>query len=142
MSKSLIINTYSALRDEVAQVLAAGKERTRQAVEREKAGTYWEVGDLLQAHLLANKSQAGYGEHLIPRLVKAVGISERILYESLRFHRSFPILHARSKLTWTHYRRLIKLHSDDDRYLFAQEADRYGWSTRELAAQKKSRPLG
>ena len=41
---SLIINTYSALRNEIAQVLAAGKERARQAVEREKARTYWEVG--------------------------------------------------------------------------------------------------
>ena len=131
----LIINTYSALRDKVAKVLSAGKERARQAVEREKARTYWEVGGLIQAHLLVINAKAAYGDQVMGKLAKAVGISERILYESLRFHRSFPILHARSKLTWTHYRRLIKLPSDDERYLFAQEADRYGWSTRELAAQ-------
>ena len=131
----LIINTYSALRDEVAKVLSAGKERARQAVEREKARTYWQVGGLIQAHLLVINAKAAYGDQVMGRLAKAVGISERILYESLRFHRSFPILHARSKLTWTHYRRLIKLPSDDERYLFAQKSDRYGWSTRELAAQ-------
>ncbi len=130
-----IVNTYSALRGEVAKVLSAGKERARQAVEREKVRTYWEVGGLIQAHLLAIKAKAGYGDQVIARMAKDVGISERILYESLRFHRSFPILHARSKLTWTHYRRLIKLPSDDERYLLAQKADRYGWSTRELAAQ-------
>ena len=130
-----IANTYSALRGEVAKVLSAGKERARQAVEREKVRTYWEVGGLIQAHLLAIKAKAGYGDQVIARMAKDVGISERILYESLRFHRSFPILHARSKLTWTHYRRLIKLPSDDERYLLSQKADRYGWSTRELAAQ-------
>ena len=32
------------------------------------------------------------------------GVSERILYGSLRIHRTFPILHARAELTWAHYR--------------------------------------
>ena len=132
---SLIMNTYSALRDEVAQVLASGKERARQAVEREKARTYWEVGGLIQGHLLANKDRADYGKQLVPRLAKAVGISERILFESLRFHRTFPILHARAELTWNHYRMLMKIPEEADRYLFAKEADRQGWSSRELAAQ-------
>ena len=129
------INTYTALRDEVAKALASGKERARQAVEREKARTYWEVGGLIQAHLVSNKANPGYGNQVIARLAKGVEISERILYESLRFHRSFPILNARSKLTWNHYRKLIKLPSDNKRYLFAKEADRQGWTSRELAAQ-------
>ncbi len=47
-------------------------------MEREKARTYWEVGGLIQAHLLANKDRAEYGKQLVPRLAKAVGISERI----------------------------------------------------------------
>ena len=72
---------------------------------------------------------------MVPRLAKAVGVSERILYESLRFHRSFPILHARAELTWNHYRTLMKISKDTDRYLFANEADIHGWSSRELAAQ-------
>ena len=55
--------------------------------------------------------------------------------QPLRFHRTFPILHARAELTWNHYRTLMKITSDDDRYLFAKEADRQGWSSRELAAQ-------
>ncbi len=135
MSNQLIINTYSVLRDEIAQILSAGKERARQAVEREKARTYWEVGGLLQAHLLVNKDRAGYGKQVIPRLAKAVGVGERILYESLRFHRTFPILHARAELTWAHYRTLMKIPGEADRYFFAQEANRLGWSSRELALQ-------
>ena len=129
------INTYTALRDEVTKVLSAGKERARQAVEREKARTYWEVGVLIQAHLLANDTRAGYGKYMVPRLAQAVGISERILYESLQFYRSFPILRARAELTWSHYRTLMKVPSDNKRYLFAKEADRHGWTSRELAAQ-------
>ena len=134
-SNHISINTYTALRDEVAKVLASGKERARQAVEREKARTYWEVGGLIQAHLLANKDRADYGRHLVPRVANSVGISERVLYESLQFYRSFPILRARAELTWSHYRTLMKIPSDKKRYLFEKEADRHGWSSRELAAQ-------
>ncbi len=104
-------------------------------MEREKAGTYWEVGGLIQGHLLANKDRADYGKKLVPRLANSVGISERVLYESLQFYRSFPILRARAELTWSHYRKLMKIPSDNKRYLFAKKADRQGWSSRELAAQ-------
>ena len=135
MSNHLIINTYSVLSDEIAQILSVGKERARQAVEREKARTYWEVGGLLQAHLVENKGRTGYGKQLIPRLAKAVGVSERVLYESLQFHRNFPILRARAELTWSHYRTLMKIPGEADRYFFAQEANRLGWSSRELALQ-------
>ena len=78
-SNHISINTYTALRDEVAKVLASGKERARSGrVESEKARTYWEVGGLIQAHLLANKDRADYGRHLVPRVANSVGISERV----------------------------------------------------------------
>ena len=96
---------------------------------------------MIQAHLLANKARGDYGKKLIPRLSNSVGISERVLYESLQFYRSFPILHSRSKLTWKHYRRLIKLPPDDERYLYVKEPDRHGLSSRELAVQIQARSL-
>ena len=79
------------------------------------------------------------GREKLGVMAKVVGISERISYESLRFHRTFPILHARAELTWNHYRTLMKIPSDGDRYLFGQKADRQGWSSRELP--HRSRPV-
>ena len=39
------------------------------------------------------------GREKLGVLAKVVGISERISCESLRFHRTFPILRARAELT-------------------------------------------
>ena len=47
--------TYTALRDEILQVLQEGKERARRAVEREKVITYKEVGRMLHEHILAHR---------------------------------------------------------------------------------------
>ena len=44
-------------------------------MEREKARTYWEVGGLIQAHLLVINAKAAYGDQVIGRLAKSVGIS-------------------------------------------------------------------
>lgn len=43
MPTQLIPSDYPALREEVVRLLLSGRERAQQAVEREKAQTYWEV---------------------------------------------------------------------------------------------------
>ena len=84
-SKSLVPSAYPALREEVYRILQAGKERTRQAVEQEKAQTYWEVGRVLHVHILADKERANFGEQVLARLAQDVGIGQRRLYEMLNF---------------------------------------------------------
>ncbi len=78
MAEEIIALNYNMLRDSIVQALAAGKERARQAVEREKVGTYWGVGELLRRHVLANGNHAGYGEQVIARLSKDVGIASHL----------------------------------------------------------------
>ena len=42
---------YEQLKVEISRVFIEGHERARQAVERERVATCWEVGRLLDSHL-------------------------------------------------------------------------------------------
>lgn len=92
VSKSLVPAAYPALREEVYRILQAGKERARQAVEQEKAQTYWEVGRVLHAHLLAHRDRAHYGKQVVVKLAEDVGIRERLLYEMIELYQKIQIL--------------------------------------------------
>jgi endonuclease YncB( thermonuclease family) len=132
MPTHLIPSDYLSLREEVVRLLLSGRARAQQAVEREKAQTYWEIGRRLHAHVLANKARADYGEQVMARLAEDVKINQRVLYEMLEFHRAFPILRSSAKLTWTHYRRLTRIPAKAERRFYAQEAARSGWTVQEL----------
>ena len=54
MSSKLTPTSYTTLRDEVVAVLLTAREHARQIVERELAAAYWQVGQLLHAHLLTH----------------------------------------------------------------------------------------
>ena len=52
------------------------------------------------------------------------------------FYIAFPIRHAlRAKLSWTHYRLLIKVENADARNWYMNEAVAENWSTRQLERQ-------
>jgi hypothetical protein len=60
MPIQLISSDYSSLREEVVRLLLDGRARAQQAVEREKAQTYWEIGRLLHSHVLARAWRSGF----------------------------------------------------------------------------------
>ena len=127
--------TYPALRDGILRVLEAGKERARQAVEREKVVTYQQVGRILHEHFLAHKERANYGDKVITRLAEDIGIGERRLYEMLKFYRCFPILRPVAELGWSHYTVLLSLPGRTERAFYLRAAAQNGWSRRELREQ-------
>ena len=128
-------DTYPALRNGIVRVLEEGKERARQAVEREKVVTYQQVGRILHTHFLAHKERADYGDKVIARLAEDIGIGERRLYEMLKFYRCFPILRPVAELGWSHYTVLLSLPGKTERAFYLGEAVRNGWSRRELREQ-------
>lgn len=137
MSTSLLLDPYAALHQEILQVLLEGKRRARQAVEQEKVRTYWKIGQGLHTHLVQHGERAGYGEQLMARLAADLDLGERLLYEGVALYRAFPILHTYSKLSWSHYRELLRIPAHKERKFYAQQADRAGWSVRQLRTQIK-----
>ena len=59
--------SYQQLKEEIARIFVEGHERARQAVERQRVQVCWEVGQLLDGHLLENEGRAGYGERVMAR---------------------------------------------------------------------------
>ena len=125
---------YRQLRDDVLAILEEGKERARQAVERERVRTYWAVGDVLHTHLLGHQDRAEYGERIIGQLAEDLSIGERRLYEMLEVRRTFPKLRPAAELGWTHYVAVLGLPTKREREYYLAQAGEGGWSRRELQA--------
>ena len=124
------VDTYEALQEAVAGVLAAGKERARQAVEAEKVQTYWQVGRLLHGHLQG--ARAEYGAQAVERLAAALGLHQRTLYQMRAVYQAFPILNTCSKLSWSQCRLLAKVPKSLDRRNLAKISAARGWSVKQL----------
>ncbi len=130
--------TYTALRAEIAEILEQGKERARRAVEQERVRTYWEIGQALHAHFLANKERADYGDQLVERLSDELGLGQRLLYQMIEVYRAFPILQTSTKLSWSHYPLLATLPNRELRRQYMLAAIERGWSVRQLREELRA----
>ena len=111
--------------------------------------TYWNVGKRIVEEEQHGESRASYGKHLIDLLSKELsliypkGYSPRNLRDYRQFYlcfRDLEIWHSRvPNLTWTHYRTLLSVTSDDARYWYVREASSQSWSVRTLARNVGSR---
>ena len=132
---------YPALLEEVRKVLAEGKLRAREAVEKEKARTYWEIGRLVNGHLRLHKGRAGYGEQVVGQLSEGLGMSRQLIYEILNFQRVFPIVQTSGQLPWSHLSLLARVEDSKLRERLLLETVRRKWSARELLSQINRKEL-
>lgn len=86
MSEILLPEPYVALRAEVQRLIEAGKGRARDAVERERLRTYWEIGKTLHDHLQAQTTVKGYGERVMGQLAHDLEMSQSLVYDILLFY--------------------------------------------------------
>ena len=131
MAERALVSTPKTFDDLVAGVRAV--LITGQAhVDRAYLDTYWNTGRLIDAHILLFKERAGYGEHVIPRLARTLGVGDRLLYRCLRFAREYPILSGRTELGWTHYRVLLDVADKAERRALEVQAQKGRWKADEL----------
>ena len=83
--------------------------KTRDELQKQKAVCYWKTGRHIARHLLSNQGKSGYKERLYPRLTHDLKIDEWTLRQTVAVYRSFPKPGARSQLSWTNYRDLLKI---------------------------------
>ena len=117
---------YETLRNQIVQVMQAGKERAQGAVEEETLLTYHEIGCLLNDYILGNNERADYGAQTVTRLAEEVGMGKTLLYQTLAFFRLEPIFHARGKLSWTHYRLLLSARSVEEQKYYRSAVETHG----------------
>lgn len=103
----------------------------------------WLLGKRISEEILSKGNKENYGNRLIDGLSEVLtnrygkGFDRRNLYFYTQFYEMFPeIVNALSsqsvRLTWTHYRILLRIHDKTVREWYAKEASEQSWSARTL----------
>ncbi|MFA5159928.1 MAG: DUF1016 N-terminal domain-containing protein, partial [Candidatus Omnitrophota bacterium] len=127
------VQTYDQLLAAIRGAKAESRVRVEKAVEQERVREAWEIGKLIDAHVLQHKERADYGKQVIVKLAKDLGMSDTELKYMLQFARTYPIRPAPDELSWAHYRELLSVNDPKEREAVASEAVKNKWS------QKKTR---
>ena len=131
----VVDQAYQNLLAEVQGQILAGRERVQKLVEQETVRLYWEVGGPVGEYL--DSVDRSHGQQVISRLARDVQMSTQILYDAIRFRTLFPNFPTWGNLTWSHFRRVLPVLTEEGRMFYLSTASTEGWSVRELMARIK-----
>lgn len=101
------------------ELIQQGRQRALRAVDMVQVQTCWEIGRHIVEFEQQGQARAAYGKKLLPRLAADLtrefgkGFDERNLRNMRGFFQQFPIWNAvRTELSWTHYRTLLRVDSE------------------------------
>lgn len=127
---------------DIKAIIAASKDKAIRAVDNERTLMYWYIGQRIFEEEQDGKDRADYGECLTKYISQQLepefgsGFSKRQIELFRQFYRSFPIANAlRSQLSWTHYKLIIRLDSQDKMDFYIAETVKNNWNTRQLERQ-------
>ena len=116
----------STLVSDVRNIVEQGLQTAFQGVNSVLLHTYWLVGRRIVEEEQHGEKRAAYGKTLLKGLanqlvpIYGTSYSERNLYSMRQFFLMFndiEILNSRvQNLTWTHFRKLLRVTDDDARY--------------------------
>jgi hypothetical protein len=131
-----------SLLDALRGLIAQARQQVLRHVDQVQVQTCWQIGRHIVEFEQCGQARAGYGKRLLPQLGQVLaqefgkGFDERNLRHMRAFFQCFPIWNAvRSELSWTHYRVLARVESEEARLWYMQEAAAQNWSTRALERQ-------
>lgn len=140
MNKALTLDT--TLLSEIRTVLTKARGYLQQTVNHTMVQAYWQVGRLIVEHEQKGQARASYGkqqlEQLAVQLQKEFGKGFDIsnLRNMRKFYLAFKKQDAlRPELSWTHYRRLIRVENYQARNWYTEECIEQNWSARALERQ-------
>jgi predicted nuclease of restriction endonuclease-like (RecB) superfamily len=123
-------------------LIADARSRVLRAVDAIQVQTCWEIGRHIVEFEQEGASRAAYGKRLLPLLANRLtaefgkGFDASNLRYMRLFYQAFPIRDAlRHELSWTHYRILTRLESEEARLWYMHEAAAQNWSSRALERQ-------
>ena len=130
---------------QIQTIIATAKDRAIRSVDTERVLMYWQIGKVIFEEEQQGKDRADYGKFLIKSISDefqpqfGTGFSVRQLERYRQFYRQFPIASAlRTQFSWTHYKILISIDSEDKREFYISEACKNNWNTRQLERQVNS----
>lgn len=134
---------YQGIRD----ILLSAKTQARRAVNDAMVQAYWHVGRLIVEDEQGGEKRAEYGKSVLNELSLRLtlefgkGFSSTNLKLFRQFYLAFPIGHtlcdqsSLGRLSWSHFRNLLRVGDGKARTWYANEAASQGWSVRALDRQ-------
>ena len=142
VKKSIENTEVTELFSEVSAIIAEARKNVYRAVNFAMVKAYWHIGEAIVKRELQGKERADYGEKTIVELSKRLtkkfgkGFNLSNIKYMRRFYETFQKSHAlRDQLSWTHYRLLLKVKTDEARSFYEVESVNSRWSSRELERQ-------
>ena len=137
-------NEISKIYSDIAELLNVARAKAYHTVNSIMVEAYWRIGERIVAEQ-GGADRAEYGSQLINELSKRMqadfgkGFTPANLKNMRQFYLTFPKSYAlRSELSWTHYRMLMRVESENARQFYLEECIKSNWSTRQLERQINS----
>ncbi|MGM0519834.1 MAG: PDDEXK nuclease domain-containing protein [Campylobacterota bacterium] len=128
--------------EELKVLIHASKVQVVQSVNTIMVQTYWQIGKTIVEDEQKGQTRAEYGKEQLKQISKELtkefgkGFDSRNLRNMRQFYLTFPKWNAVStKLSWTHYRTLMRIENPNAREWYIQEAIANNWSARALDRQ-------
>jgi hypothetical protein len=132
----------ASLLGNLGELIRQARQKVLRAVDTVQVQTCWQIGWHIVEFEQNGARRAAYGKRLLATLAKVLsadfgkGFDERNLRYMRDFYQTFPIWNAvRSELSWTHYRRLLRVDNDSARLWYMNESASQNWSSRALERQ-------
>src|SRR5690606_37567055 len=127
---------------DIKSIIAQSKDKAIRAVDHQRTLMYWHIGKRIFEEEQEGKDRADYGTYLIKYLSEQLqpefgsGFSIRQINLYRQFYRTFPIVHtAYAQLSWSQYKLLLSLDTDDQRGFYIAETIKNNWTVRQLERQ-------
>lgn len=138
---------HSELYASIRAVLLTARTHVRQSVNDAMVQTYWQIGQLIVEGEQGGEIRAEYGKRVLAELAQRLsaefgkGFSATNLKLFRQFYLAFPKSHTLcdqsglGRLSWSHFRTLLRVEHIKARDWYAKEAAEQGWSVRALDRQ-------
>ncbi|MDN5289653.1 MAG: hypothetical protein JWR38_5932 [Mucilaginibacter sp.] len=127
---------------DIQAIIHDAKNKAIRLVEHERTLMYWQIGQRVFEEEQQGKDRADYGNYLIKFIADQLepeygsGFSKRQIELFRQFYRTFPIANTvYSQLSWSQYKVIIRLDSQDKRAFYIAETIKNNWTVRQLERQ-------
>jgi len=136
------MNLEQSIITEIQSIINKARESAVRAIDHERVIMYWQIGKRIFEEEQHGQERAIYGERLIGYLAEQLqpqfgdGFASRNLNRFRQFYRKFPIVSTLwTQLSWSHYRFLLTINSDEKIEFYIQETVKNNWTARQLDRQ-------
>ncbi len=129
--------TSKSILTDIKAIIAQSRDSAIRAVDHQRTLMYWHIGRRIFEEEQQGKDRADYGTFLIKYLSEQLqpefgsGFSTRQLNWYRQFYRTFPIVSTlRTQLSWSQYKLLLSVDSQDKREFYIAETIKNNWTVR------------